>query len=120
MAFHQGERHIIEIDGPSHYANFDETTRTYSIDEGKYAQNLKIARSLQRNGWTLTRIGRSEVRAATEASDTHDFAGTRARYKLLSVLPFPDWDYPDRPGYDELGLPELAVTRVHDMDEIPF
>jgi len=37
MAFYNNQRHIIEIDGPSHYADYDETTGTYSVSERAYA-----------------------------------------------------------------------------------
>ena len=36
MAFCDGERHIIEIDGPSHYATLD--AGTYVVDERAYAR----------------------------------------------------------------------------------
>src|SRR5262245_2420675 len=64
VAFSNGERHAIEIDGPSHYADFDETSRTYSVNEKEYARNLKIERSLRSEEWVVTRIGRHEVREA--------------------------------------------------------
>lgn len=117
MAFHCGQRHIIEIDGPSHYASYNETTNTYTIDESMYARNLKIARSLQRNGWILTRIGRSEVREAMSSGDWLDDASVWSKLKLLKILPFPKRNaYPPLLTYEELGLPELAVTHV----EVPF
>jgi hypothetical protein len=71
-----------------------------------------------------TRIGRSEVREATRATDTVDLSGTRAHYKLLGILPFPHHDYPEQPSYEELGLPELqpqpASTATVLDDDIPF
>jgi very-short-patch-repair endonuclease len=121
MAFYGGQRHIIEIDGPSHYASYDEATKTHTIDERMYARNLKIARSLQRNGWILTRIGRSEVRDAMQSNDLKDFGGMVTKFKLVSIVPFPKRNaYPLRPTYEELGLPELDVIHVRDVDEIPF
>ena len=125
MAFHEGQRHIVEVDGPSHYANYCEATGTYTIDEGKYARNLKIARSLQRDGWTLTRIGRSEVRDAMESNDLNDFGSISSKYKLLNILRFPKHKYPPRLSYTELGLPELEVNEPEPEfsladDDIPF
>lgn len=104
MAFYHGEGHIIEIDGPSHYADWD--GQTYKIDEQAYARNLRIERSLRRSGWHVTRIGRSEVRDAM--SEFHFGAPP-----VIKVLPF--WSkegYPSRPTLDELGVGEI--------DTIPF
>lgn len=109
-AFYKNRRHIVEIDGPNHYADFDETTRTYSVNERAYAFNLRVARSLEREGWKLTRIARIEVR------DTMDDEDVWAKYKLMRILPFPGsrTDYPPRLSCADLGLPEL------ELDKIPF
>jgi hypothetical protein len=122
IAFHHGESHIIEIDGPSHYAAYDEAARRYSIDERAYARNLKIARSLERDGWRLTRVGRIEVRDAMpdgDPADEIDFGGTLRRSKLLRVLPFPSrQDYPSRVELADLGLPEIQAAVGN--DDTPF
>jgi hypothetical protein len=99
LAFWRGERHVIEIDGPSHYAAYD--GNSYKVDERAYARNLKIERTLRGDGWHLTRIARIEVRQAM----ADDFLGTMT---LLATLPF----YPND-GYDvqlpaaHMGLPEI-------------
>jgi hypothetical protein len=125
VAFYHGEGHIVEVDGPSHYAAFDEVARTYSIDERAYARNLKIARSIEQDGWCLTRVGRIEVRDAMPSEeirtdfDDIDFSNIIRRSKLLRVLPFPNrQDYPSRLELVDLGLPELQVAVAE--DDIPF
>jgi hypothetical protein len=57
-----GKKCVIEIDGPSHYADYDEGARTYSVNERLYAKNLKIERSLRRQGWEIHRFANVEVR----------------------------------------------------------
>jgi hypothetical protein len=58
-----GKKCVIEIDGPSgHYADYDEGTHTYSVNEALYAKNLKIERSLRRQGWEIHRFANVEVR----------------------------------------------------------
>jgi hypothetical protein len=117
VAFYHGESHIVEVDGPSHYAAFDEVARTYSIDERAYARNLKIVRSMERDGWCLTRVGRIEVRDAMPseeirgASDDVDFSNIIERSRLLRVLPFPNrHDYPAHLAFEDVGLPELQAA----------
>jgi len=57
-----GKKCVIEIDGPSgHYADYDEITHTYSVNESLYAKNLKIERSLRRQGWEIHRFANVEV-----------------------------------------------------------
>jgi hypothetical protein len=114
LAFWRGERHVIEIDGPSHYADFNGSG--YKVDERAYARNLKIERSLRRDGWVVTRIGRIEVKDAME----EDFFGFMS---LLGVLPFyPNSGYPEHVDPEMLGVPEIAsaVAAITADDDIPF
>jgi len=57
-----GKKCVIEIDGPSHYADYDRESRRYSINENLYAKNLKIERSLRRQGWQIHRFANVEVK----------------------------------------------------------
>jgi len=61
LIFVAGERHIIEIDGPSHYARFNEEKQLYEVDEELYANNLRVQRALTSDGWHTHRFGRWEV-----------------------------------------------------------
>ncbi|MDP2936577.1 MAG: hypothetical protein Q8O86_08820 [Dehalococcoidia bacterium] len=56
-----GERHIVEIDDPSHYAIFDEETRRWEVDEERYTRNLRIEGGLKRQKWFVHRFSNSEV-----------------------------------------------------------
>jgi hypothetical protein len=51
VMFAEGKKCVIEIDGPSHYANYDEANRRYVVSEQRYTKNLRIERSLRRQGW---------------------------------------------------------------------
>ena len=112
LAFSAGNRHVIEIDGPSHYADYNGTS--YKVDERAYARNLKIERSLRADGWGVTRIARVEVQDAKAT-----FLGAM---ELLSVLPFyGKHDYPATLSASALGVPEInrSFAAVSD-DDIPF
>jgi hypothetical protein len=56
----KGERHIIEIDGPTHHAT-----------EKGYTRNLRVERTLRHQGWHVHRFSNLEVK---EAKDFQDFA----------------------------------------------
>jgi hypothetical protein len=105
VAFWKNQGHIIEIDGPSHYASWNDMTHEYTVDERMYARNLKIERSLRRDGWVLTRIGRHELRAARDES----FFGAM---EILSVLPFHENDYGEQPSIGQLGLREIDEVEM--------
>jgi hypothetical protein len=114
VAFCQGDAHIIEIDGPSHYAAYDEKLHTYRVDEDAYARNLKIERSLRRHGWNMIRIGRSEVREALH----HEFDPYLVATDVLRILPFWSRDIDAaRPTVTEFGLREIELSLP---DDIPF
>jgi hypothetical protein len=55
----EGNKHVIEIDGFSHFT-----------DESAYVRNLVIGRSLRKDGWSVHRFGNLEVR---EKADNIDF-----------------------------------------------
>jgi hypothetical protein len=130
VAFAAGRRHAVEIDGPSHYASYDETTRSYTVDEQAYARNLKIARSLQRQRWHLTRIARIEVREAMPENeldmngDINWNIGLRP-IRLVNILPF-GRDYPEKPQPESYGWEEIeaavnaAATAEAMANDIPF
>lgn len=119
MAFVDGARHVIEIDGPSHYADWDGST--YRVDEREYAKNLKIARSLQRQGWVLTRYGRIEVASAMTVSEDEPFDRWFRCVEMLRVLPFYKREYPKQLTFEKLGVPELQARFVPSADDnIPF
>ena len=65
VVFVEGRKYVIEIDGPSHYADFDEQERTYTVSEERYAKNLAIERSLRRQGWEINRFANVEVMRAS-------------------------------------------------------
>lgn len=50
---------IVEIDGKSHYAEFN--NGTYTISEDIYAEHLKKDRWLRKEGFKVFRIGNSEI-----------------------------------------------------------
>jgi very-short-patch-repair endonuclease len=56
-----GRKQVIEIDGPSHYAEYDEANRCYTVSEPLYTKNLWIERSLRRSGWEIHRFSNWEV-----------------------------------------------------------
>jgi hypothetical protein len=64
-----GRRCVVEIDGPSHYADYDEETRSYTVNEDRYAKNLAIERSLRRHGWEIHRFANVEVDRVTDDGD---------------------------------------------------
>lgn len=104
VAFADGDRHVVEIDGPSHWAWFNTSTRSYTADEKEYARNLRIERWLRAEGWVMTRIGRDEVREAMNA-DSEIFGPL----KLVSILPFGATAYPEQPTLQMLGLSALEL-----------
>jgi hypothetical protein len=114
VAFYNNQRHIIEIDGPSHYSDYRKTTGTYTPNERAYARNLRVERSLRREDWVLTRIARIEVRDAMAAATADEDDWAWSAVALVRILPF-EQRYPERLSYTDLGLPELAA-----LDPIPF
>jgi very-short-patch-repair endonuclease len=114
-AFWRGKRHIVEIDGPSHYATAVGSDG-YRVDEREYARNLKIARSLTKDGWVLTRIARIEIRDVMEMDA---LVADLEAYRYLDVLPF----HHERIANYRWGLRDLDwvdVDRAYSTDDIPF
>ena len=67
-----GRKAVVEIDGPSHYADYNEETSTYTVSQDRYAKNLAVERSLRRQGWEIHRFANVEVeRAADVEQFTH-------------------------------------------------
>jgi hypothetical protein len=60
----EGRKCVIEIDGPSHYAQYDKTLDMYVADERQYTKNLRIERSLRRQEWEIFRFSNLEVESA--------------------------------------------------------
>jgi len=55
----KGQRHVIEIDGPSHYS--EERGGRLVPSEAKYTHNLKVDRGLRSEGWQVHRFSNLEV-----------------------------------------------------------
>ena len=88
VTFSQCRKCVIEIDGPTHYANYDEATRTYSISEERYVKNLAIERSLRRQGWEIYRFASSEVKRAHEVEFVRLITSAQLPGLACSVLPW--------------------------------
>lgn len=56
---------IIEIDGLSHYADYDSSNRKYIVSEKRYADHLRKDRWLRSQGFNVFRIGNSEIEEIT-------------------------------------------------------
>lgn len=63
----QNKLHVVEIDGPSHYATYDESTRKYTVDEQRYTDNLRVERALQKQGIEIHRFSNWEILNTTES-----------------------------------------------------
>lgn len=57
---------IVEIDGASHYADYNENGNYYSYYEGKYVESLRKDRWLRKQGFQVLRIGNSEIKEILE------------------------------------------------------
>ncbi|AFY66335.1 hypothetical protein [Geitlerinema sp. PCC 7407] len=64
-----GKTTIIEIDGPSHYAKYNERTKSYKVDEEGYALHCRKDLFLKRQGFNVIRIGRSDIRKIMNCSN---------------------------------------------------
>lgn len=71
----EGSRCVIEIDGPSHYAEY--RRGEYQVSEQLYTKNLRIERALRRKGWEIHRFSNWEVMNATDG----EFS------EMISILP---------------------------------
>lgn len=61
VLFAKARKCVIEVDGPSHYAELD--GQGYIVNEQVYAKNLRIERSLRRQGWEIFRFANVELRS---------------------------------------------------------
>jgi very-short-patch-repair endonuclease len=62
--FSRGQKHAIEIDGPSHYSRWDERQRCYVGDEEQYTATLQADRRLRWLGWKSHRFSNNEIDVA--------------------------------------------------------
>src|ERR671918_1440729 len=62
--FFRGQKHAIEIDGPSHYSHWDEGRRCYVADGERYTATLQADRWLRRLGWKSHRFSNNEIDVA--------------------------------------------------------
>ncbi|MEG3901236.1 hypothetical protein QUB19_13650 [Microcoleus sp. B4-C5] len=79
-AFGTNDIVVVEIDGQSHYARYDDTKRPkYELSEDVYAEHLKKDRWLRKQGFKVFRIGNSEIKTITSSPEKdkldifHDF-----------------------------------------------
>ncbi len=68
----EGRRCIIEIDGPSHYADFDSAANAYEVSQERYTLNLRFQRSLQMHGFEVHRFSNLEVEETPVGTDFQD------------------------------------------------
>ena len=110
MAIHEGRRHVVEIDGPSHWADHD--GHGYVPNEDAYHRTIVHRRTLERENWVWTTLTRKEVKEAS--ANTEEFLPWVG---VLSVLPFYRMEYPE-----PLSPEQLGVTEIEDyvFDDIPF
>jgi hypothetical protein len=83
VLFAKGRKCVIEIDGKSHYADYNRETNRWTPDERLYTRNLKIERSLRRQGWEIYRFSDLEVNTVTL-----DGFGAMIRLLPTDVVPF--------------------------------
>ena len=62
----RGELHVVEVDGPSHYATYDRASRKYEVDEKLYTDNLRVERSLRGQGIEIHRLSNWEILNSTD------------------------------------------------------
>ena len=94
----EGKRCVIEIDGPSHYADYT-PSEGYTVSEERYTKNLRVERSLRRQGWDIYRFSNLEVLRAADNDDTFrqlvaDLPGATRQsvdtMAILNAVPEPD------------------------------
>jgi very-short-patch-repair endonuclease len=84
--FFRGQKHAIEIDGPSHYSHWDEVRRCYVGDEEQYTATLQRDRWLRRLGWQSHRFSNNEIDVAEIKLVQDSKLGTYTDYTLLGRL----------------------------------
>jgi hypothetical protein len=103
VMFAKGAKWVIEVDGPSHYASYDEGMRFYAANERIYTKNLRIERALRRQGWRLHRFSNLEVAEA----DQREFV------RMTAALPS-GHGFVTSSMLDEIAASDFA------LDDIPF
>lgn len=86
--FWRGEKHAVEIDGPSHYARWNESTRRYEVDEETYTATLEKTRNLRKLGWQVHRFSNLEVERAEVKQLRPGITDATSFDKFLSDLAF--------------------------------
>ena len=67
VMFANGRKCVVEVDGPGgHYGRYDKVLDTYIADEELYTKNLRVERSLRRQGWSIYRFSNWEIKQAVE------------------------------------------------------
>ena len=66
-----GKLHVVEVDGPSHYATYDTASRKYEVDEKLYTDNLRVERSLRGQGIEIHRLSNWEILNSTDDQLIH-------------------------------------------------
>jgi hypothetical protein len=94
----EGKKCVVEVDGPSHYAEYDEGERNYTVSEPRYARNLKIERSLRRQGWEIYRFANIEVLGASD-DDFAELAQDLPGYTGYSII---------GPGHDVVSAHKVS------------
>jgi very-short-patch-repair endonuclease len=111
--FFRGQKHAIEIDGPSHYSRWDEGRRCYVTDGEQYTATLQRDRLLRRLGWKSHRFSNNEIDVA-EIKRLPDFLEPETYDILLSDLQEEiafelfGWDYEH---YPQPCAPDLLPPR---------
>jgi very-short-patch-repair endonuclease len=88
VLFSDGRKAVIEIDGPDHYSEWNAALGESIASEEIYTRNLRIERSLRRQGWAIHRFSRYEALNV----DAEDFPnllaelGLRRDYATLTQL----------------------------------
>lgn len=108
VMFAEGRKCVIEVDGPSHYADYDEGARRYSVNEEKYAKNLAIERSLRRQGWEIHRFANVEVTRAYDEEFVRLITSARLPGLACNTMP---WRGP---------YPSVSSEDVKWAVELPF
>jgi hypothetical protein len=103
VLFSEGRKAVIEIDGPDHYSEWDAALGEWIGSEKTYTRNLKIERSLRRQGWAIHRFSRYEACKVNVA----DFP------KLLAELPIPQ-------GFYYMSSTRLAERLQKAVDDVTF
>lgn len=78
-----GKLHVVEVDGPSHYATYDSASRKYEVDEKLYTDNLRVERNLRGQGIEIHRLSNWEI-----LNSTHDQLVQLIREVLGIQMPF--------------------------------